>query len=265
LKRYKRRQNRVLGSTDEDPYKQIDLIGANELATVFFSDTHCGDNKSKHKELLTYLVERQKDIDKIVIVGDFLDTWVASTDRALSEAEPLLEFLSTNYAGKLHYLLGNHDAGLLPLKKVFPFIHTSLRFPVGDKVAVCLHGNVLDDNPYLKTRFSRWMAWFINKFDAWAKIDTRKSLVSLSERIKNDPYDKVIAEFEQKIVDVFDGKFDYVITGHTHLYPYVKKLNNVTLINIGDNIQHTTVLIAKKDAFYLFDYTTKKTIAVERT
>jgi UDP-2,3-diacylglucosamine pyrophosphatase LpxH len=242
----------------------IDLIGDSGLATVFFSDTHCGDNKSKHKELLSYLRPRQKDIDKVILVGDILDLRVASLEEALSAAKPLLDFLNTNFAGKVHYIVGNHDAELEVLHGVFPFIHKSLRFPVGDKVAVALHGHALDENPYLKTKFSHYMAWFINKFDRWAHIDTRKTLVSLSEQIKNDPYDKVIEAFEMKVAEVFGDKFDYVITGHTHLYPYIKKLNGVTLINIGDNIQHTTLLIAKRDGFYLYDYTAKKTIATER-
>ena len=253
-----------MGSIDEDPSKLENLIGDGELATIFLSDTHIGDAKSKHKELLAYLRPRQKDIDKIVICGDFLDLWVAPLGKVLSEAKPILDFLYTSYQGHVHYILGNHDEELESLHGAFPFIHKSLRFPVGNKWAVALHGHILDDNPYLKTRFSRYMAWFINKFDRWAHIDTRKTLISLSEQIKNDPYDNVIEAFEQKVADVFTGKFDYVITGHTHLYPYMKKLGSVTLINIGDNLQHSTLLIGKMDGFYLFDYYTEKTIDVER-
>ena len=238
----------------DDTIKQIDLVGDTDVATVFISDIHIPDGKSKHVELLDYLKERQKDIHKIILVGDILDLWVTSIDEALVAATPLFDFIYNNYPNKFHYLLGNHDAALLPLKKFFPFMHTSLQFPIGNKKAICLHGHVLDDNPYLKTKFSRFMAWLINKFDRWANIDTRKSLVSLSEQIQNDPYDKLIADYEQSIVDVFEGKFDYVITGHTHLFPYIKKLNDIVYINLGDSLQHSTLMMAKPEGFYLYDY-----------
>jgi UDP-2,3-diacylglucosamine pyrophosphatase LpxH len=251
-----------LGSLDEDPYHLENLIGE-EMATVFFSDVHCGDSKSRHAQLLEYLSARQKDIDKIVIVGDLLDLWVSSFGEALSVASPLLEYISTNYAGRFHYILGNHDWDLLPLKNIFPFIHKSLRFPVGNKIAVALHGHLLDPDPYTKTKFSHYMAWFINKFDRWAKIDTRKSLVSLSERVKNDPYEKLLIKYEENLVGTFEDKFDYVITGHTHI-PCIKQLNNIIYFNIGDSMQHSSVLVVKKDGFYLFDYVKKKTIDAYR-
>jgi UDP-2,3-diacylglucosamine pyrophosphatase LpxH len=230
------------------------------MATLLVSDLHIGDGKSKYLDFLAYL-EKTENIDKLVLVGDTFDFWVSGLDNCLELGKPLIDYVVSRFGhDNLHILVGNHDASLFFLRDTLPFIHKSLRFPVGDKIAVCLHGNVLDDNPYLKTRFSHYMAWFINKFDAWAKIDTRKSLVSLSERIKDDPYDKVIADYEQKIADVFDGKFDYVITGHTHLFPYIKKLNNLIYFNIGDSMQHSTLLIAKKDGFYLYDYIANKTI-----
>jgi UDP-2,3-diacylglucosamine pyrophosphatase LpxH len=252
-----------LGSINEDPCKLDNLIGDSGLATIFLSDVHCGDLKSKHSELLKYLVENQKNINKIVIAGDLLDLWVSSFGQALSIASPLLEHIKTNYEGNFHYILGNHDWDLLPLKGILPFIHTSLTFPIGNKKAIALHGHLLDPDPYVKTKFSHYMAWFINKFDKWAKVDTRKALVSLSERIKNDPYEKLLNQYEANLDSVFEGKFDYVITGHTHM-SCIKKLNNIIYLNCGDSMQHSTLLIAKKDGFYLFDYVAKKTLAIER-
>jgi UDP-2,3-diacylglucosamine hydrolase len=251
-----------LGSNEDDPYKLDSLIG-DEMATIFFSDVHCGDDKSKHAKLLEYLQARQKDIDKIVIVGDLLDLWVASFGKSLSVASPLLDYIAANYQSRFHYILGNHDWDLLPLKTMFPFIHKSLRFPVGKKSAIALHGHLLDPDPYVKTRFSHVMAWFINKFDRWAKVDTRKSLLALSERIKNDPYDKILQQYEANLVGAFEGKFDYIITGHTHI-PGIKILNGIVYLNVGDQMQHSTVLVGKKDGFYLFDYIQKKTIAAHR-
>lgn len=241
----------------DDSYHIDNLIGDGNMSTIFLSDTHCGDEKSKHVELLDYLRVHQKEIDKIVICGDFLDLWVANIGTALSIASPMLKFFKDNYLGKIYYLLGNHDQDLLFLKNIFPFIHTSLTFPAGGKRGICLHGQVLDPDPYIKTRFSHYMAWFINKFDKWAKVDTRKSLVSLSERIKNDPYEKLLKEYEQNIVDVFDGKFDIVLTGHTH-QPKIEKIGNLVYINTGDLMQHCTFVKGNSDGFFLIDYSSGK-------
>ena len=229
------------------------------MATIFFSDVHCGDDKSKHAELLAYLRKYKKSVDKIIIVGDLLDLWVSSLGKALPTASPLLEFIKKNYEGNFHYILGNHDWDLLPLKPLLPFIHTSLLFNAYDKKVIVLHGHLLDPDPYVKTKFSHYMAWFINKFDRWAKIDTRKALVSLSERIKNDPYEKLLKAYEENIVTMAKGNFDFVIVGHSH-QPSIKTIDGVVIINCGDQMQHSTVVIANRDGFFLFDYIAQKTL-----
>ena len=233
------------------------------MATVFFSDVHIGDTKSKHVQLLDYLKSERSTIDKIVIVGDFLDLWVSPLGTDLSLARPFLNYLSTEYPGKVHYILGNHDEDLEPLKGIIPFVHKSLRFPIGDKLGIALHGHVIDPDKYVRTKFAHFMAWFVNKLDKWAHIDTRKSLVSLSEMIANDPYEKLLKEYEQIIVDIFTGKYDYVITGHTHI-PCIKKFGDLVYINTGDQMQHSTIVIGKPDGFYLYDYVNKKTLDICR-
>ncbi len=204
------------------------------MATVFFSDVHIGDPNSKHSQLLDYLQSRRRYIDKIVIVGDFLDLKVASIGEVLSEAAPMLRFLSFYYQNKLHYLVGDHDSSFLPLKGIFPFIHKSLKFPVGNHLAVVLHGQLLDTpQPH-----------------ALSKIFPKKNKIDLGV-------------YEQNIVGVFSNKFDYIITGYTH-EPCIKKLGELVYINLGDQIEHNTVLIAQQDYFYLYDYINKKTIDLHK-
>jgi UDP-2,3-diacylglucosamine hydrolase len=247
-----------LGSIDGEPDQQIDLIGDVGLATIFISDIHAGDGKSGCLDFVEFL-RVQTDIQKVVLVGDICDLWVASAGKALSAVAPLFKLLNEKYSGNVRYIIGNHDQDLVSLKEVFPFVHTSLRFPINNKQAIVLHGHVLDENPYLKTKFSHYMAWFINKFDGWAKIDTRKSLVSLSERIKNDPYDKVLKDYEDKICSMAKGRFDYVIVGHSHI-PSLKTIDGITIINCGDSLQHRTLVKADQRGFYLIDYVKQQII-----
>jgi predicted phosphodiesterase len=241
-----------LGSLEPDSLDDNLVLQEDGLTTIFAGDIHASDNKSGCIELLEYL-QKQKNIHKIVLVGDILDNWVSNIDTTLFAAAPLLKFLFTEYQGRVHYLVGNHDSFLLPLKGIVPFIHTSLTFPVGNKKGICLHGHILDPDPYVRTKFSHYMAWFINKFDKWAHVDTRKSLVSLSERIKNDPYDKMLRNYEANIVKAFKGKFDFVIVGHSHL-PSFKSLDGVVILNGGDSLQHRTLIKAHQNRFELIDY-----------
>lgn len=233
------------------------------MATVFFSDVHIGDNKSKHAQLLDYLKSERSTIDKVVIVGDFLDLWVSPIGGALSEARPFLEYMFTEYSGRVHYILGNHDEDLEALKGVVPRIHKSLRFPIGDKVGVALHGHVIDPDKLVRTRVARIAAWIVNKFNKWGRIDTRKSLISLAAMIENDINKELLKEYEQRIVDIFIGKYDFVITGHTHV-PCIKRFGSLVYINTGDQMQHSTVVIGKSDGFYLYDYINKKTLDICR-
>jgi predicted phosphodiesterase len=207
-----------LGST-EDPslYNLIE----EQMTTVFLSDVCCGNKDSNHAGLLAYLQARQKDIDKIVVVGNLLNIQ-DSLGEALSIASPLLNFLKDNYIGKFHYILGQNDWQLLPLKSIFPFIHKSLQFPIGDKKAIALHGHILD------TAFGG---------------------------IKYD--------YETTLVNIFQGKYDYVITGYTGK-PGITDLGGLVYLNTGDSIKNNTVLVAHRDRFFLFDYEQRKTLAIHK-
>lgn len=231
-------------------------------AIAIFSDVHFGNVKSKHKQLLTYLQLNRHRISTIVAAGDLIDTWVCPLEESLEEAKPLFEFLAKYYYGQFIYLLGNHDEDIHPICSILPFIMSSLNIIVNNKRIIVLHGHILDPNPYIQTKLSRWMAWFINKFDGWANVDTRKSLVSLSERIKNDPYDQLLEQFETNLFSTFSGKYDIVVTGHTHR-PEFRRLHDLLFVNAGDSTEHSTLVLLDERELSLVDYQTGRVLDVE--
>lgn len=235
------------------------------MKTLVVSDFHIGDGKSKHLVFYDFLCARP-DIDSLIIAGDFFDLWVTSAGRAFKEGKYLLDYLRERFSGKVVYLTGNHDEDLQYVKSLNGIpIKQFHHFNVGGKSVVVCHGHQYDKNFYLNQAASlaRVNAWLVNKVDHFFRIDVRKWLVSLSQKIENDPYDRLIYAFEKEIDKTFGGKFDYVITGHTHLYPYIKKLTNLSLINVGNNIQSNTGLLIDSGMFFLLDYGNGSTKIIE--
>jgi UDP-2,3-diacylglucosamine pyrophosphatase LpxH len=226
------------------------------MITLICSDLHIGDGKSKHLVFYDFLCARP-DIDSLIIAGDFFDLWVTSAGRALKEGKYLLDYFRERFSDRVVYLTGNHDEDLQYVKSLNGIsIKQFHHFKIGDKSVIVCHGHQYDHNFYLKqaTVLAKANAWIVNRVDKVFGVDVRRWLVSISQKIENDPYDKIIKAFETSIDASFNGKFDYVITGHTHLYPYIKKLSNLFLINVGNNIQNSTGLLIGPDSFSLVDY-----------
>jgi len=227
------------------------------MVTLIASDLHIGDGKSGHKDFLEFL-ELQPDVRRLVIAGDLCDFWVSNVKDIIETGSYLFKYIHLRFGQHVYYLTGNHDADLRPLKDVFPQIKDRVIFFIGDKKkVVVLHGHTLDPNDYIRTRRARIIAWFINKFDGWARIDTRKTLVGLADQIQNDPYDKLLEQYEKNLATTFTGKYDFVVTGHTH-YPGLKVLSDkLTYCNTGDFMQHRTALRFHSNKIELVEYKDK--------
>jgi UDP-2,3-diacylglucosamine pyrophosphatase LpxH len=251
------------------------------MVTLIVSDLHLGDSKSGHRDFLEFL-ELQPDVKRLVIAGDLCDFWVSNLKDILSEGSYLFRYINRRFGQHVYYLLGNHDSDLRPLKDVFPQIKNRVIFFMGDKKkVVVLHGHTIDPNDYIRTRKARVIAWFINKFDRWAHIDTRKMLVGLADQIQNDPYDKLLLQYEKNLTEAFSGKYDIVVTGHTHSMGIKKIDGKLVYCNCGDWLQHRTGLrfytnkielveyrdrtIKRLDTYFLYDNTLKDTLLEKMT
>lgn len=224
------------------------------MVTLVVSDIHLGDFKSGHRDLLDFL-ELQPDVKRLIIAGDLCDFWVSNLKNILLGGSYLFRYIHRRFGQHAYYLLGNHDSDLRPLKDVFPQIKDRVIFFVGEqKKVVVLHGHTIYPNSYIRTRKSKVIAWFINKFDRWAHIDTRKMLVGLADQIQNDPYDKLLAQYEENIVENFQGKYDIVVTGHTHHAGLKDLSSGILYCNTGDFLQHRTGLRFSTNKIELVEY-----------
>jgi len=199
------------------------------------------------------------------VAGDLCDFWVSSLKNILIEAEPLFTYLFSRFGDQFFYLLGNHDLNLEPLRKFCPNIRERVIFfakPSNKKICV-MHGHQLYPGTYLQSRTARVIAWLVSHFDRWANVDTRKTLVSLSEQIRNDPYEKILKEYEKNVAGAAEGKYDVIVTGHTHLACIKKLTEKVLYVNCGSNLQHRNFVLMYDSVVELYDYSSGKPVLME--
>lgn len=227
------------------------------MSTLIVSDLHVGDNKSGHLDLYNFL-QASPDVDELIIAGDLFDFWVTSVGRALKEGNYLLDYIYYRFGKKAIYLTGNHDEDLQYVDSINGIkIKQFHRIEIaGKKIMVC-HGHQYDTGVYINQAewLARINAWLVNKADKWFNIDTRKWLVSLSDRVDGDPYDKLIFTYELNLKREFENLFDVIITGHTHL-PLIKTMGNLVYVNTGDWMQNRTALLIEEEdsSISLLDY-----------
>lgn len=206
---------------------------------MLISDVHVGDGKSGYRDLIKFL-DLQPDITELIILGDLFDLWVSSPGRAFKAGRDLLDFLQLRFH-KVIYLLGNHDEDLSNLTTINNLhIKQFHDFEINGKKFICMHGQQYDRRYYTNQLepVAKINATLVNWVDGWFGIDVRKWLMSLSDRVQGDPYDKFLNEFEMTLLTEFGARFDYVVTGHTHV-PSLK-IGGCSLCNTGDWIQNRT-------------------------
>ena len=238
------------------------------MSTLIVSDIHIGDYKSGHQDFMAFL-DTQPDVKKLIIAGDLFDLWVVGAGRALKEGQYLLNYIAQRFGRNAIYLTGNHDEDfkyLQTLNDIRVKEFHAMRY--NDKRVLVCHGHQYDSSFYLdKVEWlARFNAWLVNRVDKTFGIDTRKWLVSLSEGIENDPYDKLIFTYEYNLKKEFTNVHDVIITGHTHL-ACIKEFTNLVYINTGDSMQHRTAVLFddEEGSISLVDYSNKEIEVIHKT
>ena len=109
------------------------------------SDVHLGYKRCNEEAFNKFLDKYvQKDIEHLVLLGDIFDFWRRSNSKIAEEYREILEKLCSFNAGKVHYVVGNHDYYMLKLKGRYgnhPFkVSKSLRLRDGGKNFYFIHG-----------------------------------------------------------------------------------------------------------------------------
>ena len=214
------------------------------MSILIASDLHIGSSKSRYNDFLQILKSRT-DIDKVIIAGDLLDLWVANVGVVLDRACILLDYLFKKFDNNFIWLIGNHDADVSHAESIIPNINHEFSIDINGINAYIIHGHQIDNNFYLKHTqpLPKLIAKCVEYIDRKFAIDVRKYLVSLSDKITNDPYDRLLLDFETN-ANIVANKTDsgIIIAGHTHM-PAFRRLSNCYYINCGDWIQHRTYII----------------------
>ncbi|HUU76021.1 MAG TPA: metallophosphoesterase, partial [Methanoregulaceae archaeon] len=115
---------------------------------IAVSDIHLGTESSNRSDFLSFLNSCDKEaIDHLVLLGDIMDFWRRNNAGVVAEKKngEILDKIARLNAGKVHYVIGNHDYSLLKFSErygdVYPFgITKSLRLEENGQPYYFIHG-----------------------------------------------------------------------------------------------------------------------------
>lgn len=238
--------------------------------SYFLSDIHIKSSQDEKYKVLDKFLSSTFFLDPgdIYLVGDIFDLWVSDHSVFTKQYHSVIQSLKTiKSAGyQIYYFEGNHD---LHLKKFwqdhlgFKVISDILYTEIGNKIFRIEHGDLINiqDKDYLKLRaflrnpYMTFLAHHVSGYfwnfigKKWSHQSRRQS-ASYLENKKNDVI-AMIREYANKTH--VTKKFDYIITGHMHVFDdFIFESENqskVRSINLGSWFEGYYILKYKDDNF----------------
>jgi len=223
---------------------------------VFISDCHMASVGCKSKELLKFL--KETECDNLYLIGDIFDLWrLDRTKWDKNQTEVIRRLLKMSKHCNVHYVLGNHDHGMMELLDSFHYPNLEIcketyYHSFGKKYYIT-HGDKFDF-----ILFSR-IGVMISKVGSWG-YDTLVSMNEFLARclrmfgVKRVRLSKFARENFKKAV-TYVGEFegllseyakenhcDGVICGHVHS-PIIKKIDGIDYYNCGDWVEHCSAIV----------------------
>lgn len=214
---------------------------------LYLSDLHLGNPLFKDEATILQLLNSPK-YDRIVILGDIIDTWEAPVDRIKSLYGHLINQINQRAKhGPVLMIRGNHDPNIVTMHAIFDMcrIFESLR----DTSTIFVHGHEFDE---LITRHY-WLAkliypirWFLERLGVNLLAYTRNLYHSIAAKRQDKNYNSLVLDMEKHMVAKYEKEFDYLVMGHTHLPKIVlrnadpKDPRKCDYINTGDWIHNRT-------------------------
>ena len=228
---------------------------ARHFPVLFLSDLHLGSRSCKEDALLDFLQSHTADL--IYLVGDIVDTWVASADQWTTKQQVILQNLLDRVRDgtRLVFTPGNHDAlfrqyvgqTIAGVEVVPQIIH---RAADGRRYLV-IHGDGCD---IFGDRFP-----VLERIGAWSELATRlvsdhldrwlsgraRAPLKLADTILHWANDLIrgLDRFEVRLADLARREgTDGIICGHFHK-PALQDQDGVAYANCGDWVENTTALV----------------------
>ena len=228
---------------------------ARHFPVLFLSDLHLGARSCKEDALLDFL--QSHTADRIYLVGDIIDTWVASADQWSVKQQAILQLLldRARTGVRLIYTPGNHDAlfrqyigqTIAGVEVVSQIIHTAAD---GQRYLV-IHGDGCDifgDRFPLLERLGTWAELATrmasDRLDIWRQCCGRKAW-KLADTVLHHANDLIrsLDRFELRLADLARAEgVDGIICGHFHK-PALRDLDGVAYAKCGDWVENTTALV----------------------
>lgn len=187
------------------------------MKTIIISDLHL--TSKFNKRTFSFLKELIESADRVIINGDFWDSYVTSFDKFVNSKWkalfPLLKERNT------HYNYGNHDLKKDCDKRVNLFSVTqgdSLNFKVGDKELHIQHGNglspdIMEKHPYLNIRFLSNLFYKHTAFPLYNLL----LRISRGKFYHNNPQSRKTVDFLRSWARENMGDDKILVCSHSHI------------------------------------------------
>jgi len=249
-----------------------------QIRTLFISDVHLGSRHSSTKNLLEFLnyIKENHKIEKLYIVGDFIDGWKLKrnwywNDESSLVLRKILSFLRRET--EIYYIAGNHDEFIRIFIEDFHIgdfgsIHIGNEFihkTIDGKNLLVVHGDIFD----FATKYAGWLCFLgdigysfllrLNKTVCYIRNYLKLKNWSLSKAIKYNVKQamKFVSDFENCLISYAkEKKCDGCVCGHIHTADLKKLPDGFIYANTGDWVESCTAIYEDFDGrLHLFTYT----------
>lgn len=210
------------------------------MKILFISDLHLGSPLFKSDDTIIRLLG-DSSYDKIVILGDIIDTWEGTTERIVRRNKNIIKKI--NELSNVVIVKGNHDPSFEVLSEIFPNSYCVEHFePHMEDDILITHG---DDFDKLVTDYSFFakmvfpVQWLFSRLGINPKAKIRNTLHSIACHREKKYYNDLVTDVEEHLVDKYKYHCKYLVAGHTHL-PKLVNTGDITYVNCGDWVHNRT-------------------------
>lgn len=225
----------------------------NSMNTLFLSDMHAGSPLFKNNTYLSDLINSDR-YDRIVVVGDLIDTWEAPYYDIMNKKLSPIEAIK-NSKKEIIIVMGNHDPPYDSLCYLFPNAIIVEDFVVIDDVLIT-HGHefdVLIMKYSVLARYLNKLNWVFERVGINLKAFFRTLFYSVASKINNDYYSDLVYNIMEKVVIKYGADNNFIVTGHTHMPMIASHIDypNITYINCGDWVHNFSYVEYIDGMFFL--------------
>jgi len=225
---------------------------------LYLSDLHLGNPLFKDENTILKLLNEPK-YNRIVILGDIIDTWEAPVESIRKKYDHLINQINLRAKqGPVLIIRGNHDPDILVMHSIFDMcrIFESLR----EGSTIFIHGHEFDElitKHYWLAKLIFPIRWLLERLGVNLLAYVRNLYHSIAAKRQNKKYNDLVIDIEKQAVSKYEKDFDYLVMGHTHLPKIVlrdsdpKEPRKCDYINVGDWIHNRTYVERDGDKFKL--------------